>query len=245
MHEAQLYDEKVFVTLTYNDDHLPIDGGLVKRHFQLFMKRLRKSRADQIRFFHCGEYGDENLRPHYHAIIFNTFFPDQRRHSLGSDGDQLYVSEELDRLWGMGNCYIGSVTAQSCGYVARYALKKINGEMAPEHYRRVDLETGEVFQVIPEYITMSQGIGKGWYEKFSKEVHESDSVIVRGREQLPPRYYDRKLEAVDPKRAARIKRKRIARASTRASRQNSTSERLAVRRVVKEAQISTLKRNLK
>lgn len=42
IHEASMYDNNCFITLTYSPENLPPDGGLRKKHFQLFMKRLRK-----------------------------------------------------------------------------------------------------------------------------------------------------------------------------------------------------------
>lgn len=42
MHEASLYEDNCFITLTYSDEHLPADGSLQLDHFQKFMKRLRK-----------------------------------------------------------------------------------------------------------------------------------------------------------------------------------------------------------
>ena len=86
MHEKSLYSLSSFLTLTYDDDHLPPNGTLVKRDFQLFMKRLRWEMGDGIRFFACGEYGDGNLRPHYHALLFNVDFPDKRKCGVGKNG---------------------------------------------------------------------------------------------------------------------------------------------------------------
>lgn len=70
MHEAKLHPANCFVTLTYRDEDLPENGSLRHRDFQLFMKRLRK-RAD-VRFYMCGEYGEQKLRPHYHACLFGV-----------------------------------------------------------------------------------------------------------------------------------------------------------------------------
>ena len=76
-HEAQQHDHNVFITLTYDDDHLPEDRGLHHEDFQKFMKRLRKARTGQkIRYFMCGEYGGLNDRPHFHALLFGCNFPD-------------------------------------------------------------------------------------------------------------------------------------------------------------------------
>src|SRR6187549_2683574 len=40
MHEAQLHDVSSFVTLTYDDSHLPYHGSLDYTHFQKFIDRL-------------------------------------------------------------------------------------------------------------------------------------------------------------------------------------------------------------
>ena len=63
-HEQSLWLNNIFITLTYDDDHLPQLGNsttLVKKDFQDFMKRLRKKENrhpnDPIRYYHCGEYG--------------------------------------------------------------------------------------------------------------------------------------------------------------------------------------------
>ena len=78
LHEASLFDENSFVTLTYDDKHLPAGGTLVKRDVQLFLKRLRRKFSDRtIRYFFSGEYGGDTLRPHYHGCLFGFAFPDQ------------------------------------------------------------------------------------------------------------------------------------------------------------------------
>lgn len=69
-HELDYSSSAFFLTLTYNDEHLPKDGHLSKRDLQLFIKRLRK-RNPGIRYFAVGEYGTEVGRPHYHAVVFN------------------------------------------------------------------------------------------------------------------------------------------------------------------------------
>ena len=71
VHEASLYDENCFITLTYDDEFLPVGGSLDKGAFPRFMKRLRKKfEPRRIRFYHAGEYGDRFGRPHYHALLF-------------------------------------------------------------------------------------------------------------------------------------------------------------------------------
>lgn len=210
MHEASLYEENCFITLTYADEHLPPGGTLEKAAFQKFMKRLRKQYADRrIRFFHAGEYGSRFGRPHYHACVFNFDFPDKllwtRRREF-----PVWRSESLERLWPFGNSEIGTVTFESAAYVARYITKKVTGKDAAEHYLSVDEGTGEVFQRLPEYTTMSRrpGIGAPWLEKFGFEVYPSDGVVVRGRLMKPPKFYDLQFEMQNPEEAARVIRRR-------------------------------------
>ena len=79
VHESTLHEHNCFLTLTFDDDHLPSDHSVHVRDVQLFLKRLRKSLGDtKVRFFACGEYGAKNDRPHYHLIIFGYDFSDDR-----------------------------------------------------------------------------------------------------------------------------------------------------------------------
>ena len=127
MHEASLWLNNIFITLTYDNEHLPEHNTLVKKDFQDFMKRLRKkkkaSTKNPIRFFHCGEYGEQFGRPHYHAILFNTNFRD--RETLNAKGTKgLTTSETLNKLWGKGHTSIGDVTFESAAYVAGYVQQQ-------------------------------------------------------------------------------------------------------------------------
>lgn len=249
MHEANLHELKCFITLTYDDEHLPYGQTLVKNDFQTFMRRLRKEHAKnnnnaKIRFFHCGEYGEKNGRPHYHAILFGIHFADKRKHSTNEQGDTLYTSETLSRIWGKGHCLIGAVSAETCGYTARYILKKVTGKQAKEHYQYIVPETGEVIHKQPEYITMSlkPGIGYGWYERFKTDVFPADRVVQKGKEQLPPSYYTRLLEKEDEQTLKKIKLKRLTRAAKYKA--DQTPERLADRETVKRSKLKQLSRNL-
>ena len=73
LHELTYHPQSSFVTLTYDDYHLPPCCSLKKRHLQLFLKRLRKNLGERrIKYFACGEYGGQTMRPHYHAILFGS-----------------------------------------------------------------------------------------------------------------------------------------------------------------------------
>lgn len=255
VHEASLHEENCFITLTYNDSHLPPSGGLNKKHFQDFMKRYRKKfPSRRIRYFHCGEYGEENGRPHYHAIIFNHDFFDKRMYSV-RDGVTLWTSDTLTELWGKGFCTIGAVTFESAAYVARYVMKKVTGDRAVARYGVIDPDTGELkldkdgepVMIQPEYVTMSRGrdgtkgIGYEWYRKFKDDVYPEDEIIIRGRKMKPPRYYDGLYEE-DEKAYRKLKSERMRKSKKDAA--NQTAERLAVRETVKKAQLKSLKRSV-
>ncbi|AYP28743.1 MAG: putative replication initiation protein [Microviridae sp.] len=249
MHEAQMHQENAFLTLTYSPEHLPRDNSLRKEHFQKFMKRYRKYiQPIKIRFFHCGEYGDENHRPHYHAIIFGHDFKDKVHHAKTKTGHWLYTSETLNNLWGFGYCYIGSVTPHSAGYVSRYIMKKITGERAKEHYRALDPETGEIHEIQPEYITMSRrpGIGQTWLNQFGDtDVFSEDFVpLPNGKTAKTPPYYLKQLEKNDLKRFKAIKRNRARKAKEYKASGEASFDRVQAKHQCAHARSLNLKREI-
>lgn len=231
-----MHERNCFITLTYADEHLPSNGELRVSDWQKFAKRVRKSHG-RFRFFHCGEYGDENLRPHYHACMFGVDFAgDAVPFKKG-----LWLSQRLSDLWGHGFTTVGSLTYESAAYVARYCLKKATGDLAEVKYARVDTETGEVFTVRPEYVTMSRrpGIGSTWFDKFKSDVFPSDEVVHNGRRHRPPRFYDTRIPEFE---LAPLKAKRLEAALMRS--EDLTPERLVVREQVAAARESFLSRDL-
>lgn len=255
-HHSQMFEDNCFITLTYSDDYLPDPPTLIVKHWQLFMKRLRKRFGAGISFFHCGEYGEKLGRPHYHACIFNFDFHDKVLWKQTNTGDYLYTSKSLEELWTfpgedqpIGFCTIGDLTFQSAAYVARYILKKVNGELGWEHYLYYDRETGEYIldpetgdyiSLHQEYMTNSNGIGKSWYEKYKDDVFPHDYIVVNGKPQKPPRYYDLQLELDDPEIFVDIKQRRKDNADKNVD--NNTPERLNVREKCKIADITKLQR---
>lgn len=244
VHEAQLHKENCFITLTYDDKHLPEDQSLNLKHFQLFMKRLRKQfTGKKIRFFHCGEYGDINKRPHYHAILFGLDFQDKQLISQ-REGVDLYTSKTLEKLWKKGYVTLGHVTFESAAYVARYITKKVTGEDAENHYKILNTSTGELTSIEPEYATMSRrpGIGKQWIEKYQDDIYPKDFTTIRGKKIKPPKFYDKYLEETHSELYEKIKGARIRQAKKHP--ENNTYERLEVREKCKKIQVKQLKRNL-
>jgi len=238
-----MHSENSFITLSYSDEHLPPDYGIHVRVWQLFMYRLRQSiKPIKVRFFACGEYGDRNYRPHYHALIFGYQFPDLKLYS-NKRGIRLYTSKSLDQLWPYGFNTVGQVTHQSSGYVARYIMKKVAGDddHATDHYKRIHPLTGEMHQVRKEFCVQSRrpGLGSSWFAKYKTDAFPSDFLVVDGKKIPVPKFYSKKLAEEE---LNKIKRKRIKDAQKR--KPDNTPERLRVREEVKKAALSQLKREL-
>lgn len=245
MHEASLHQDNCFITLTYADEHLPEYGNLQFKDFQDFMKRLRKCFGNGIRFFHCGEYGDQFSRPHYHAILFNHDFYDKVHWRTTPRGDDIYISKTLADLWPFGHHEIGACTFESAAYVARYIVKKRFGLDADDHYEFLD-EYGEYKQRPREYITMSRrpGIAKGWFDKYYKDVYPEDHVLIeRNGIKIPvnpPNYYDRAYEIVDPFAMEDVKFQRTKNALL--YQQDNQFDRLQVREQIQLMKLRQLQR---
>lgn len=246
MHEAQMHECSCFLTLTYDEEHLPADQSLNVKHFQDFMKRYRERvRPLKLKFYHCGEYGSDLLRPHYHACIFGHDFPDRELFNVRK-GNRYYISALLADLWRFGHHIIGDVTFESAAYVARYCTKKVNGDEAERHYEKIDPESGEVFKLFPEYSTQSNGLGASWCDKYLSDIWNSstlDDFIVdsNGVPARPPRYYFLRLKEAEERKAASVKAKRLT-GARKAAADNTPSRLKAREKVVKARQSLYAKR---
>nr|QJB19950.1 MAG: replication initiator protein [Microvirus sp.] len=243
MKERKLHDRSSFLTLTYDDAHLNLlpDGRstLVLQDVQLFLKRLRRHFApDPLRFFQCGEYGDKTDRPHHHMILFGEdFCKDRTPIEPSRSGFPQYVSPLLTKIWSKGRATISEVSFESAAYVARYCLKKVTGKGSQFFYKGRK----------PEFVTMSRnpGIAAAYFDEYFSDMYPSDEIIPDlGRPpSLPPKYFDKLLERVDPALHAYIKKKRTEGLDFYND-PNSTDTRLAVRERVKAAIIKNcLKRD--
>lgn len=240
MHEAQLHKQNCFLTLTYNDSSLPADYSVHVNVHQKFMKRLRESAGNKLRFFACGEYGDKDLRPHYHYLIFGYRPSDLKLHSR-KNNIPLYTSEKITKLWSFGFSTVGELTYQTAAYCARYTVKKIGGEKAAAHYNRVHPVTGQPVQVQPEFAKQSNrpGIGDGWFNTFKSDIYPSDFCVVNEQMHPVPKFYTKKL-AEEERHKVKINRK----AQSRKQRADNTPARLRVRETVQLAKAALLKRSL-
>lgn len=205
--ELQGYDKSSFVTLTYDQEHVPknADGAGTLRYedFQKFMKRLRKVQPDlDIRYFGCGEYGSKKFRPHFHAIVYGYDFPDKQFEKMSSKGSILYTSDELARLWPYGMCDVGDVNAATCGYVAGYIASKI-GKYSNSRYKDLGVLPPKLFA------SRRPSIGLRWFEQNVDKYLETDVQYVKTEHgAFPiglPRYFKNKLEILNPELYNQIK----------------------------------------
>lgn len=237
MHEAQCWDENCFVTLTYARDALPPGGSLCHEDFQKFLKRLRKLMdGTTVRFFMCGEYGPLNLRPHYHACLFNVNFSDGRPSGKSASGAVFYDSPRLSKLWSHGIVSVQPLVRETAGYAARYVMKKALG-FAGELWREQHPD------LRPEYAAMSlkPGIGAAWFAKYGQQVYANDFVVMDGRKEAVPKFYDKLMKRGDPDRLELLKWAREKRALLHVA--DQTDDRLLVRESVHEARMRNFSRS--
>lgn len=232
----------IFLTLTYAPEFFPKNHSLDKTAVPRFIADLRRQTGTSLKYYHCGEYGDKLSRPHYHVLIFG-WRPSGSVHKVRSGLFPLYTSTFIEQLWPYGYCPFGELTFESAAYTARYATKKVTGKKADKHYQRIDPVTGEIFQVIPEYATMSNrgGIGRSWLEMYFDEVYPADSVLVNGHLVQPPRFYDKILAARDPKLFQEVKFNRLQKYADKAI---LTVDQLADLRRATQSRFDLLMRNL-
>lgn len=247
VHEAQMYDRNSFVTLTYSPESIPTDGGLDIAHWQLFAKKLRQ-KIGSFRFFMCGEYGEENLRPHYHICIFGLDFSGDRTLLRSDGGNPLYKSALLADTWNLGFTSVGDLTFQSAAYVARYCMKKLSPGNSVESkqkfedkYGRTDPATGEFSIVKPEFINMSRrpGIGASWLKKYKSDVYPGDSIRLNGKKMPVPRFYDSQIPDAEIAIYKAQRRLKIDRRH-----KDLTADRLVVAETVLKEKMKLCERNL-
>jgi len=258
LHEASLHQANSFVTLTYDEEHLPAFGSCRISDVSSFVKRLRdRVKPVRFRFLFKTEYGPQTLRPHAHGLLFGLDFPDRVPARRTKAGELSYRSELLMAAWGKGVAECSDLTPRSVGYVANHNIDKLEGAFDPSRYERVDQATGEVVAVERESVRVSThpGIGRGWLDRFESDCFPSGYVVVDGGKRPVPDYYKRRLKGRFSFRGtynggsvpfddARFMAEKAAEYfDTDEARANSTPERLAVREEVLHLRLKRLKRD--
>lgn len=177
-HEISLHDESMFLTLTYDDDHIEETFAGIKKPFQDFMKRLRKQSKKKLSYMVSHEYGTKTLRPHHHAIIFGYNPDNQKLERYAPSGNPLFTSPNIEKLWDKGFHSIGEANEKTAYYIASYALK------GKKHVHTDS--TGEIHTLTDTFdCSKRPAIGLEYFIKNMKQLIDSKSIL--------PRYYQKQL----------------------------------------------------
>lgn len=216
--ESYYWEHTSFYTLTYDDTHIPImkdekifkdEEGKVSywqkegcaltlypKDTQDFFKRLRKKQSN-IKYYICGEYGDETGRPHYHTILF---------------GIRPRTDEEMiEEIWQNGRVQGKPFLRQRAQYTAGYIQKKLYGPQA-EYIQSILNEKGatinriKVTGVIPPFSRMSKGIGLKYALEMKEQIKEDLNIRIKGQDIGLPRYFIKKLELENECKLKNLKR---------------------------------------
>ena len=214
MLEAQYHDESYFITLTYDEEHVPValdKSGepvytLQPKDLQDFIKRLRSDQEyhkdNRIRFYAVGEYGSTTHRPHYHIIVFGLKIDDLELIGKNRHGTLLHDSKKIREIWGLGLTEVDQMSWESAAYCARYTVKKL-GKKETSFY--------EDHNLVPEFSRMSlkPAIGYQYFDEYKEDIYKNDEIFIStvkgGRKCKPPKYYDDKYDDIYPADMAVVK----------------------------------------
>jgi len=184
MLEASQHESNAFVTLTYDDQHLPQDGCVSVRAMQLFIKRLRKQ-GHKFRYYCVGEYGDESLRPHYHLALFG-FTQCYRGQTDLRKTTCCKTCSNIKNAWqNQGAIQVAFLEPASASYIAGYVTKKIKGlgHSLPKHltpeFQRVSLRPGLGLRV------MHDVADRLLTYNLEKEIEDVPLSLQHGKFKLP------------------------------------------------------------
>lgn len=153
--ELKSHDAAAWCTLTYEDRYLP--PTLVKAHVSRWLRSVRRTAPNRVRFFACGEYGERTLRPHYHCIVYGE-----------------NSAPRLEGAWPYGFVRVDPVTPAVIAYTAGYAAKKLRLRERGEREWLVSPD-GELYQHQPPFLLMSRrpGIGAEARDKYWQSWRKS------------------------------------------------------------------------
>lgn len=167
-----------FVTLTYDHQNVPLTENkymtLYKKDVQDFLKRLRKTQLNKIKYMACGEYGGKGQRPHYHLIMFNL---------IPKEKD---IYNQIKITWQKGDVHIGTVTEASTAYTLEYISKQS------------DIKKHERDDRKQEFSLFSKGLGSNYLTENIKKYHQDNYqnmfIQIEDNKKIAlPKYYRDKI----------------------------------------------------
>lgn len=171
--EIRFSNVSLFVTLTYDDDHLiwgTNEAIPYKRHLQLHFKQLRKQLEPRsLKYYAVAEFGDHGNRPHFHYILFYS-----------GNMDRFKLMQLIKSKWPHGIETRVYPVSGAQGYVTKYILK----------FDQRDHE-------VPPYSMISHGIGLGYLSPAMIKYHRDNLLSFAtkpgGYRISLPRYYKDKI----------------------------------------------------
>lgn len=197
-YDIQFLDDGNFKYSLYPDDVTAFLKSL-RKHFE----RLGHT---GIKVFYCGEYGNSTERPHYHMILMNCPLDPKKFYSPIVDplhSKAHWKSKELEKYWSKGYIDVAELEWSCAAYVARYCTKKLTFDQDKEE---IYYSQGR----LPEFIRMSKGIGKKYFETHKDQIYHTDEIIMKTVQgntgsYKPPKVFDRWMEKLDPDFIHKIK----------------------------------------
>lgn len=204
--ESTQWENNCFITLTYDNEHLPKNYSEMKRDMQKFWKRLRYfyqgeqywenprtgKYENPIRYIVAGEKGSKTQRLHMHALVFNWKPKDLKYYKTNHNNDKLYTSKSLEKIWGNGFVIIGECTYQSACYVSRYVMKKQFQRTAV-----ADLKEREFIET-----SRNGGIGLLYWLKNKVKILQNQGILLKQKDKVVlkkiPKYFMRKWKEETP-----------------------------------------------
>lgn len=191
-YERMEHRDNTFLTLTYDDEHIPKDKSLDQKAMSLFMKRLRRHIDYPVKYYGVGEYGETEKkywnadpkfvhgRPHYHVLLFG-FDGDKNRDLLAD----MWPFCDRDLFLNPYFKAVGEVNGDSIRYVCDYLQKKQYGEKSVEEYGDAD----------PPFSRSSQNLGlSAFLREDIASIKKNGYILYNGRKVPIPRYFREKIE---------------------------------------------------
>lgn len=173
MKQELMDKEGIFLTLTYHDAWLPkraYYATLKKEDLTNFIKRLRKALGkNKIKYYGCGEYGEQTQRPHYHLAVFGLDFKDVYPQKAENGK---WTSALMSKLWQYGMHEISPLTPGRILYITNYMCKNS------------DVDYGDAGIVKP-YSVMSQKMGYDWLYKSIEKIKKRPEIIDSEGHSIP------------------------------------------------------------
>lgn len=205
--ESKYWTKMSFVTLTYNDEHLPVnevssyvfdDEGeefyisyptLASGHIRNFIKQLRNFGLGEVHDFGESRIGERNIRRGLRYFAVGEYGTRRGRPHyhlmLFGVGCSIEEINLINKAWGKGFIDVEPFTPERCVYIAGYCQKKL--------FETSELQTDIYKFKVREFLRCSQHLGEQYILDHLSDFDDDHCYIVQnGYKKALPRQF-RKL----------------------------------------------------